>query len=95
MATKKPTKPVAAKAAPAPLKQLSVNLENCYGIRKFKEVLTFESDKPVVIYAPNGAMKTSLSKTFLDLSNDQMSTDRIFKKRTTLREIRVFVPASG
>ena len=88
MAAKKPTKPVAAKTAPAPLKQLSVNLENCYGIRKFKEVLIFESDKPVVIYAPNGAMKTSLSKAFLDLSNDQKSADRIFKKRTTLREIK-------
>ena len=88
METKEPSKgntqPVPAPAA----RTVKIKLENCYGIKRFQEEIVFESNRPIVIYAPNGAMKTSFSKTFLDFSNDQPSIDRVFKKRTTIREIK-------
>lgn len=73
--------------SPAPARTVKVRLENCYGIRSFQEVFTFTGDRPIVVYAPNGAMKTSFARAFLDLANDQPSTDRVFKKRPTTREI--------
>jgi hypothetical protein len=75
--------------APAPTaRTVNIKLENCYGIKRFQEKIVFESNRPVVIYAPNGAMKTSFSKTFLDFTNDQPSIDRVYKKRASIREIK-------
>lgn len=48
---------------------LDIRLENCYGIKKLKHKLEFEDNKNTfLIYAPNGTMKTSLAKTFEELS---------------------------
>jgi hypothetical protein len=75
--------------APAPTaRTVNIKLENCYGIKRFQEKIVFGSNRPVVIYAPNGAMKTSFSKTFLDFTNDQPSIDRVYKKRVSTREIK-------
>ena len=68
--------------------KIELNLENCYGIREFNETLTFEQNKPITIYAPNGVMKTSLAKTFTDLSKGLDSVDRIHTDRETKRKIR-------
>jgi len=69
-------------------RKLKIKLENCYGIRSFQNDIVFASNTPIVIYAPNGSMKTSFSKTFLDYINGQQSKDRVFKGRTTVREIK-------
>lgn len=70
------------------MKNLSVELENCYGINKLKHTFCFsENDRTYAIYAPNGSMKTSFAKTFFDYSQKTDSSDLIFKERKTVRNI--------
>jgi hypothetical protein len=88
MAAKVIAKSGAGQSATPGARRVKIKLENCYGIKSFQDELFFESNRPIVIYAPNGAMKTSFSKAFIDLTNDQPSSDRVFKKRTTVREIK-------
>ena len=38
------------------MKKVDFNLENCYGIKEFKETISFGNKKTIVIYAPNGIM---------------------------------------
>ena len=71
------------------MKKISFNLENCYGIKEFKETLEFDSKRTIVIYAPNGTMKSSLANTFRDISNKQFPCDRIHKSRKTTCEINI------
>lgn len=70
------------------MNKISVKLENCYGIGNLTETFDFENGSVFSIYAPNGFMKTSLSKTFLDLSNNKPSSDLIYPDRNTLRDIK-------
>ncbi len=49
--------------------RVSVDLENCYGIKKLREQFDFSQERVYAIYAPNGAMKSSLASTFLDVAN--------------------------
>ena len=69
------------------MKKLKLNLKNCYGIKDLKHDFDFSEHKAVAIYAPNGAMKSSLANTFKDLAEKALSTDRIFPARTSVREI--------
>jgi hypothetical protein len=72
------------------MKQLDVNLENCYGIGKFSHQFDFNNNTCYLIYAPNGTMKSSFAKTFEDISkNDKkiVPCDRIYKDRKTCCEI--------
>jgi hypothetical protein len=48
------------------MKQLQVDLQHCYGIKALKEQFDFSGGKACAVYAPNGAMKSSLAKTFLE-----------------------------
>ena len=50
------------------MKQLNFDFENCFGISKFKETIDFKTCNTVMIYAPNGTMKTSFAKTLQILS---------------------------
>ena len=43
---------------------LKIDFEHCFGITKLSQELTFEGENVVLIYAPNGLMKTSFAKTF-------------------------------
>lgn len=70
------------------MEQLTIDLENCYGIKKLRAKLDFSQSRAVAIYAPNGAMKTSLAETFRDVAHGKLTTDRIFPERITKREIR-------
>lgn len=73
------------------MNKLNVALKHCYGIQK----LDFEFDLAVndrshgvySIYAPNGFMKSSLARTFEDVTNGNESKDVIFTNRTTTRTI--------
>ena len=69
------------------MEQLTIKLQNCYGIKKLVTTFDFSSECTYAIYAPNGAMKTSLAKTFSDLNQGQPSKDLIFPSRETVREI--------
>ena len=59
---------------------LTIDLENCYGIKKLETTLDFAATA-VAVYAPNGSMKTSLAKTFDDIAKGVDSRDRIFPAR--------------
>lgn len=60
------------------MEALKVNLENCYGIKKLEYEFKFTDEcRTYVIYAPNGAMKTSFANTFKDLLNGNIPCDRM------------------
>jgi ABC-type cobalamin/Fe3+-siderophores transport system ATPase subunit len=69
------------------MNKLKIKLENCYGIKKLKTELDFSKNKAYAIYAPNGAMKTSLAQTFKDVADAAVSKDRIFPTRVCNRKI--------
>src|SRR5258707_12895452 len=69
------------------MQTLKIKLEHCYGIKKLTTDLDFSKARAIAVYAPNGAMKTSLAQTFKDLREDSASRDRIFPDRKTVREI--------
>lgn len=71
----------------ARLEKLLLDLEHCYGIKKLKADLDFSKKNAIAIYAPNGAMKSSLAKTFQDIADGENSGDRIFKDRINKRVV--------
>jgi hypothetical protein len=70
------------------MKKLVLDLQNCHGIRSLKSTLDFHQKSAIAIYAPNGAMKTSLANTFQDLKHGNDSHDGIFPERTSIRIIQ-------
>ncbi len=69
------------------MEKLTLKLEHCYGIKKLDFEFDFDN-RIASIYAPNGAMKTSLAKTFKDISEDKVTQDLIFTDRKTVRHIK-------
>ena len=69
------------------MNKVNIDLENCYGIKKLQEQFDFSQFKAYAIYAPNGAMKTSLAQTFKDVADATASKDRIFPARVSSRKI--------
>ena len=70
------------------IEKVNVDFENCYGIKSLKHEFDFTNNNmPVVIYSPNGTMKTSFAMTFSDHAEDRPSKDRIHKDRVPKREI--------
>lgn len=67
--------------------ELRVSLENCYGIQSLNTQFDFSKYKAYAVYAPNGAMKSSLAQTFKDVADEVVSRDRIFPARVCSREI--------
>ncbi|UWS28921.1 hypothetical protein [Erwinia pyrifoliae] len=68
--------------------KLSVDLKNCYGISELVHEFDFSINNSYAIYAPNGFMKTSFSKTFDDLANGRETKDVIFPDRESGRKIK-------
>ncbi len=62
--------------------KLNVNLRNCYGIEKMKYEFDFSENNAMAIYARNGLMKTSFSKTFKKIQENKVNEirDEIFNK---------------
>lgn len=81
------------------MKKLNLALEHCYGIRKLEASLDYSNSSAVSIYAPNGAMKSSLANTFQDIADGRESKDRVFQERVTLRGVKdeagAELPADG
>ena len=68
---------------------IDFELKNCYGIGSFKETLNFYDDKPIVIHASNGVMKTSFTKTIRDLIQGKSSNDILNQLKTSTRNILI------
>ena len=60
------------------MKELKVNLENCYGISKLKYEFDFSNESAYIIYASNGLMKTSFTKTFDSICNGKKPVEEVF-----------------
>ena len=59
---------------------LNGHFENCYGLKQFNlPNINFSRCNKALIYAPNGVMKSSLSKVFDDISKGSATSDRIFQ----------------
>lgn len=68
--------------------KLKVDLKNCYGINELVHEFDFNMTKSYAIYAPNGFMKTSFSKSFDDLAKGKETKDLIFPDRVSNRVIK-------
>ncbi len=68
------------------MEKLKVELSNCYGISLFDEIFDFTNNrnqaKAYAIYAPNGLMKTSFSRTFEALSRGEQPKEERFNRET-------------
>lgn len=67
--------------------KLNIDLKNCYGISELTHCFDYTASSSYAIYAPNGFMKTSLSKTFDDHAKGRESVDLIFTDRASSRAI--------
>lgn len=62
---------------------LTLYLNNCYGIKNIRETILFSSENNCsMIYASNGVMKTSLSKTMDKLSKGEHPKDEVFNRQS-------------
>jgi hypothetical protein len=74
------------------MNKLDIRLENCYGIGKLLHSFDFSKSNSYLIYAPNGTMKSSFSRTFSDISKNDKKTlpcDRIYQARKTTYDVKV------
>ncbi|MDU7150108.1 MAG: hypothetical protein E6300_16655 [Clostridium sp.] len=69
------------------MREIKFELRYCHGINELKYTFKFNKKKPYVIYAPNGTMKTSFTKTLQDLREDRESMDEVFLDRESKRII--------
>lgn len=73
--------------------QLIIELENCYGINRLSKKFNLTKTETCCginsLYAPNGTLKTSLTKTFKDIENNRATQDLIFPTRTTTRIVKI------
>lgn len=65
------------------MQKLKIDLENCYGIKKLNVEFNFTKCQVAAVYAPNGAMKSSLANTFQALADGKQPIDRFFPGRAT------------
>lgn len=68
--------------------KISVDLKNCYGISELVHEFDFGVTNSYVVYAPNGFMKTSFSKTFDDLAKGRETKDLVFPDRVSNRVVK-------
>ncbi|MGX9394134.1 phage infection protein (plasmid) [Nitrobacteraceae bacterium UC4446_H13] len=69
------------------MKHLRIDLQHCYGIKALNEQFDFAGGSACAVYAPNGAMKSSLAKTFQDIADGKPSGDRVFPDRPSSRKV--------
>lgn len=72
------------------MNELKISLTNAFGIGKFEHKFDISSPNNVImIYAPNGTMKTSLARTFLSLEEKHNPEDMIINSRKTSCSIKI------
>lgn len=69
------------------MKKIDVDLENCFGISKLKHSFDFSKTNIILIYAPNGMMKTSFAKTFDCIANEVAPGDRVYREKQSKYEV--------
>ncbi|WP_263367956.1 ATP-binding protein [Edaphobacter bradus] len=70
------------------MNRVTVDLENCYGIKKLGHRFDFSTARAYSIYAPNGSMKSSFASVFRDISQGKKSKDNIFPARVSKSEVK-------
>jgi len=65
------------------MKELKLELENCYGIQRMSASLDFSNKNVAVIYAPNGTMKSSLAKTLEAVRDSKPVEEKVFNYSST------------
>ncbi len=62
------------------MNKLTVTMDNCYGISRMNHEFDFSNSNVITIYARNGLMKTSFTKTFCKISENKADEvrDEIF-----------------
>lgn len=66
------------------MSKIKVDLKNCYGIGNLEHEFEFTAKCPyALIYAPNGTMKTSFTKTFQAYAIGETPADLVYKDRET------------
>ena len=64
--------------------ELRLNLQNCYGIGALQATINYPANgNTAVVYAPNGTMKTSLTKTFNVLLSGKEPCDDFYPDRAS------------
>lgn len=71
------------------MNELKIHFGNCYGIKSLEHTFDFTKSKVQIVYAPNGAMKSSFAKTLEDIALEKVSEDRIFTERVNHRSALV------
>ena len=61
--------------------RLTINMVNCYGIKSLAHDFNFSLSRANIIYAPNGIMKTSLSNTFKQVSNNNEPEEKLYGRQ--------------
>lgn len=64
------------------MKNVSIDFQNCFGIKKLSYQFNFEKNSNYILYASNGMMKTSFAKTFKALSNKKKPSDEVHERKT-------------
>lgn len=65
------------------MQTLHVDLENCFGIAKLEHTFCFGPHNCILIYAPNGMMKSSFARTFGCVAKGEVPCDHIYTERPT------------
>jgi len=65
------------------VKKVNIKLENCYGIKKLEKEFDFSDKAAFILYASNGSMKTSFTKTLKDISNGESPKEEVFGREST------------
>lgn len=73
------------------MQKLTLNLRNCYGIEKLNCEFDYSQKSVNLLYARNGLMKTSLTKTFKKLQDNKKDEicDEVFSKEPVVSEIKI------
>ena len=68
--------------------RLKIDIHNCYGIGAMTEDVVFtEKENTAIVYAPNGSMKTSLTKTIKQLIGGKEPCDELYPTRVSSASI--------
>lgn len=71
------------------MEKLSIDIKNCYGIGYLQQEINYANASVGIVYAPNGTMKTSLTKTFQSLIDNHIPCDEIYTEREASATIQI------
>ena len=70
------------------MQKVNLRMQHCYGIPYLEHEFDFSNNNmPVLLYAPNGMMKTSLAKSIHDYISGIQPSDKIFPDKDSTFEL--------